>query len=658
MTSEREKACQEKPESAEGKEAENDKQIMIGLAVTLALTIFVAGAFELVAKGIPLGFVVPVFNQQATVSNIVYTVITIGASVYIGYLGIRDLVFERRFSVEFLMAVAALGALYLGYYFEASMVLLLYCVAEYFEGYIEDRARRTVEQLSRFMPDKARILEGTEEKTANVSQVGENAVIRVLPGERIPLDGNVVEGLSNVDQALVTGESVPVLKSVNDCVFAGTLNTSGVLKIVVTKKSSETLVSRIVKLVTESGKRKASMEKLVDRFAKVYVPIVIALAVFTAVALPSALGGGFQVWFYRSLILLVVSCPSAFIISVPATIFVAITVAAKRGVIVKGGVFVEKLTRVKTVVFDKTGTLTLGRPAVHEIRSVERPTNEALGLAAAIDQFSNHPVAKAIVRRAAELGIDISRFKVTDVTEVAGKGIVGYVNGKFVAVGNPELMKEFGCDCKEAYEISENDTHTAVCVSVGKEGLASVCVVDEVREDALRAVTSLKKTGIKTAMLTGDRKTIAKETAATLQINEVYAELFPEDKLQCIEDLKARSGKGELVAMVGDGVNDAPALAASDVGIAMGAAGVDVALESADVVLVKDELAQIPYLVRLSAKTMEIAKQNIAASLVIKLVLGALGVAGVTGLLATVVAGDDGVTMLLLLNTLRLERVK
>jgi Zn2+/Cd2+-exporting ATPase len=658
MTSEQEKSCQEKPKSAESKEAKNEKQIMIGLAVTLALTILVAGTLELVAKGIPLGFVVPVFNQQATVSNIVYTVITVAASGYIGYLGIWDLVFERRFSVEFLMAVAALGALYLGFYFEASMVLFLYCIAEYFEGYIEDRARRTVEKLSRFMPDKARILEGTEEKMVNVVQVEEDTLIRVLPGERIPLDGNVIEGLSNVDQALVTGESVPILKSVNDCVFAGTLNTTGVLKIVVTKKSSETLVSRIVKLVTESGKRKASMEKLVDRFAKVYVPIVIALAIFTAVALPSVLGGGFQVWLYRSLILLVVSCPSAFIISVPATIFVAITVAAKHGVIIKGGVFVEKLTRVKTVVFDKTGTLTLGRPAVHEIRSVERPTDEALGLAAAIDQFSNHPVAKAIVRRAAERGIDISRFKVTDVTEVAGKGIVGYVEGKFVAVGNPELMKEFDCNCKEAYEISENDTHTAVCISVGKEGLASVCVVDEVREDALRAVASLKKSGIKTAMLTGDREGIARETAATLQIDEVHAELFPEDKLQCIEDMKAKSAKGDLVAMVGDGVNDAPALAASDVGIAMGAAGVDVALESADVVLVKDELAQIPYLVRLSKMTMGIAKQNIAASLVIKLVLGALGVAGVTGLLATVVAGDDGVTMLLLLNTLRLERVK
>ena len=577
------------------------------------------------------------------------------ASTYIGIMGIRELIVEKRFSVEFLMAAAALGALYLNAQFEAVMVLFLYSIAEYFEGYIEDRARRTVEKLSKFMPDQARIVTDGTEKTVNVNEVEPNMTLLVRPGERIPLDGNVVDGFSHVDQAIVTGESVPVTKKVNDCVYAGTLNMSGVLKIAVTKKASETVVSKIMVLVAQSGKRKASMEKLVDRFAKIYVPIVIVLAVLTA-ALPTLIAGmSFHVWLYRSLILLVVSCPSAFIISVPATVLVAITVAARRGVIIKGGIYVEKLAKVKRVVFDKTGTLTLGRPAVHEVRLVERTEEDALALAASLDQFSNHPVAQAIVRRATERGIDLSKFKVTDVAEVPGKGIVGNVDGNFVAVGNLELMKEFGCNCKEAFEITENDTHTSVCVSLGKEGLATVCVVDQVRQDALKAVNDLKKNGIKTAMLTGDRTEIAKETGDTLQIDEVYAELFPEDKLKCIEEMKGKDG---LVAMVGDGVNDAPALAASDVGIAMGAAGVDVALESADVVLVKDELAQIPYLIKLSDKTMNIAKQNITASLIIKLILGALGVLGVTGLLATVIAGDDGLTMLLLLNSLRLERIK
>lgn len=628
---------------------------MVFLAIALGITLLVAGLLDVFASGVSLGFTIPVLNVEATISVIVFYVMVLTVAVYIGFMGIKELVLERRFSVEFLMAVAALGAVYLQFFFEAATVLFLYCLAEYFEGYIQERARRTVEKLSSFMPDKARVVENGAERSLNVNEVTVGMTVLVKPGERIPVDGNVLEGFSQVDQALVTGESVPVMKTVNDCVFAGTMSTSGVLKIVVTKKADETLVSRIVKLVTESGKRKASIEKLVDRFAKIYVPIVIALAVFTATVLPQVLGGTYQTWLYRSLILLVVSCPSAFIISVPATVFIAITIAAKRGVIIKGGVYVEKLARVKTVVFDKTGTLTMGRPVVHEIRAVERSQEEALAYAAALDQFSNHPVARAIVRRAAERGIDLSKFKVTDVTEVPGKGIVGYVEGNLIAVGNLELMKEFGCDCKEAFAITENDTHTAVCVSVGKQGMASVCVVDEVREDALKAIDSLKKTGIKTAMLTGDRAEIAKETAETLRIDEVHAELFPEDKLRIIEELK---GKGGLVAMVGDGVNDAPALAASDVGIAMGAGGVDVALESADVVLVKDELAQIPYLIRLSGETMKIAKQNIAASLVVKMILGGLGLMGLIPLWFTVASGDDGVTMLLLLNTLRLEKVR
>lgn len=654
MPSKDDKTCTEKPEEKEAQEPEN-RRIMVTFAILLGSTILIGGLLQYIFAGVPLNFLIPLVNVKATLSAVLYYVVVIFAAGYIGIVGLKELFVEKRFSVEFLMAVAALGALYLHALFEAATVLFLYSVAEYFEGYIEDRARRTVEKLSKFMPDKARIITDGVERTVTVNEVEPNMTLLVRPGERIPLDGNVVEGFSHVDQAVVTGESVPVTKRANDCVYAGTLNMSGVLKITVTKKASETLVSRIMVLVSQSGKRKASIEKLVDRFAKIYVPIVIVLATVTAIVPTLVFGASFNTWLYRSLILLVVSCPSAFIISVPATVFVAITIAARRGVIIKGGIYVEKLAKVKKVVFDKTGTLTLGRPTVHEVRLVQKTELEALALAASLDQFSNHPVAQAIVRRARERGIDLSKYKVTDVIEVPGKGIIGNVDGNLVAVGNLELMKQFNCNCSEAFAVDEADTHTSVCVSVGKEGFATVCVVDQVREDALKAVDDLKKNGIKTAMLTGDRTEIAKETAETLKIDEVYAELFPEDKLRCIEEMKGKDG---LVAMVGDGVNDAPALAASDVGVAMGAAGVDVALESADIVLVKDELAQIPYLIRLSDKTMGIAKQNIAASLVIKLILGALGVIGVTGLLATVIAGDDGVTMLLLLNSLRLERVK
>jgi Cd2+/Zn2+-exporting ATPase len=649
-----EKSCQEKPEqtSVEGKD---NRRILILLAASLGLTMVIGAVLYEFFEGLPFGFTVPYVNL-ASFADGLFVVVVIAAAVYIGVIGLRELVVERRFSVEFLMAVAALGAVYLRFFFEAATVLFLYSLAEYFEGYIQNRARRTVEKLSSFMPDRARVRAADGSETnMNVGDVQAGMTILVKPGERVPLDGNVVEGSSQVDQALVTGESEPVAKGVGDCVFAGTLNTSGVLCIEVTKKADETLVSKIVKLVVESGKRKASIETLVNRFAKVYVPIVILLAAFTSLGLPYLLGGGFNDWLYRSLILLVVSCPSAFIVSVPATIFVAITIAAKRGVIIKGGVFVEKLAQVKRVVFDKTGTLTLGKPVVHEVRPVEEAELEALTNAAALSQYSNHPVSKAIVRKAIERGVDISNCKVTDVTEVPGEGIVGFVNGVHVAVGNLKLMEEQGCDCKQAFEVAHGDVHTAICVSVGKTGLAAVCVVDEVRADAERAIKALRADGLKTAMLTGDRVEIAKETAELLKIDEYYAGLFPEDKLRCIEDMKGKDG---LVAMVGDGVNDAPALAASDVGVAMGAAGVDVALESADVVLVNDELAQVPYLVRLSEKTMVIARQNIAASLVVKLILGVLGLMGLTPLWFTVASGDDGVTMLLLLNTLRLERLK
>jgi Cd2+/Zn2+-exporting ATPase len=652
------KAAPAKPETEGIGEEEHHKKALTIFAIWLAVTIIVCGILDNFFGGVSLGFTVPVLNLETTVSLILYYAAVLTSASYIGVVGLRELVVEKRFSVEFLMAVAGLGALYLDYRFEAATVLTLYCVAEYFEGYIQDRARKTVEKLSKFLPEIAHVIIENQVKDTFVNAVEKGTLLLVRPGERIPLDGNVIDGFSHVDQALVTGESVPVPKKVTDNVYAGTLNQTGVLKIAVTKKASETLVSRIVQLVIESGKRKASIERLVDRFARFYVPIVIGLAIFTAGALPLLIGGSFNTWFYRSLILLVVSCPSAFIISVPATIFVAITVAAKKGVIIKGGVFIEKMAKIKRVVFDKTGTLTLGRPAVHEVRRVDttRAEEEALAYAAALDQYSNHPIAQAITRKAIEKGIDLTKFKITDVIEVPGKGIVGLVNGQHVAVGNIELMREFGCDCTEAFEITEGDIHTAVCVSVGKSGLAAVCVTDEVREDALRSVRSLKKYQIKTAMLTGDKKEIAEETARIIGIDEVHAELFPEDKLRFIEELKSK-GDG-LVAMVGDGVNDAPALAASDVGIAMGAKGVDVALESADVVLVNDELSQIPYLIRLSQKAMVVAEQNIAASLAIKFVLGALGILGLTPLWFTVAAGDDGVTMLLLLNTLRLERIK
>ena len=643
-----------KKEEKDNFEEEKGKSVWLKIAIALGLTIAIAALLDLLFQGVPLGFTIPVFNEPASISRILYHVSVIVAGVYIGLIGLKELVLERRFSVEFLMSIAALGAVYLDYLFEGATVLFLYSLSEYFEDYIEDRARKTVEKLSQFMPDKANVLVDGVEKSFDVEEVRLGMTILVRPGERFALDGTVVEGISSIDQSLVTGESVSIPKKAGDNVFAGTLNLNGVLKVSVSKSAENTLVSRIVELVIESRKRKASIEKLVDRFARFYVPVIILLSVSTAVFGPRIAGGTFNVWLYRALILLVISCPSAFVISVPATIFTAVTIAARKGVIVKGGVYMEKLDKIKAVVFDKTGTLTFGRPVVHDIKSAEEIDPKVLTYAAALEQFSDHPIAKAIVNKAIEQKLPFDKLEVKGVEEISGRGVIGRVNDAEVIVGNMELMKEYGCNCEKIVEFYEEEKHTAICISIEKIGEASVCLMDIVRRDSMLAVESLRKDGIHTVMLTGDKREIAEEVAKELGMDEVYAELFPEDKLRILGQIREKFG---LTAMVGDGVNDAPALAASDVGIAMGGSGVDVALESADIVLVKDELIQIPYLIKLSKKTVKIAKQNIVASLGIKIILGALGLMGLTPLWFAVAAGDDGLTMLVLLNTLSLGKV-
>jgi Cd2+/Zn2+-exporting ATPase len=643
-----------KPENTDIEHEEGKPWLVLG--ATLVLTMVLSAFLDWYASGIPLSTNFPLTSGPATLAKLLYEVVVVAIALYIGYAGLKELLIERRFSVEFLMSIAALGAAYLGFLFEAATVLLLYSIAEYFEHYIEDRARKTVEKLSAYMPENANLMEKGLEKTVDVKQVRAGDHVLVRPGERIPLDGIVKTGSSSVDQSLVTGESTPLCKGESDSVFAGTLNIDGLLTISVVKEADDTLVSRITKLVMESRKRKASMERLVDRFARFYVPIIVLMAAFVAFGMPYLTAQGLQGWIYRSLILLVVSCPSAFILSVPATFFMAIATAARKGVIIKGGVYIEKMDKVKTVVFDKTGTLTLGQPSVCEINCSNQSNDQkALRYAAALEQYSNHPLAQGFVKRAIEQGHKVSELEVKNLKEVPGKGIVGYVDDCRVSVGNAEFMRDEGISLDSASTPIEDEKHTRVFVSIDRCTPPSFCLTDQVRDDATLAVKALKDAGTHTVMLTGDRAEIAEEVAKRLGVDETHAGLFPEDKLEIVDKLKAKKG---LVAMVGDGINDAPSLAASDVGIAMSSSGVDVALESADIVLVENELTKIPYLQRLSRLSTKIAKQNITISLGVKILLGALGFLGLVPLWFAVAAGDDGVTMLLLLNTLRIPRLR
>ncbi|MBS7622149.1 cadmium-translocating P-type ATPase [Candidatus Bathyarchaeota archaeon] len=625
------------------------------LAVVVSVATVTSTALDWFLQGIPTDFVVPLLDRPASVSTLTYLATIYGCGGYVGCIGLRKLLYERQFSVEFLMAAASVGAGLIGHLFEASVIVFFYSLAEYFEGRIEDRARGTIESLSSHIPDMARRVEEAQERQVRIIDVLPGEVILVKPGERIPLDGKVLEGVSYIDQSIVTGESKPLLKKKGDDVFAGSLNNTGPLKVRVIKVSEETLVARIVRLVIRSRGRKANLERLTERVAKVYVPAAILTAVAVAVLFPIFLGGEMKTWMYRALILLVVACPSAFILSVPATIFTATTVAAKRGAIVKGGVYIENLHKVTSVVFDKTGTLTLGRLKVTDIEMSDKESL-LLSYAAALERYSTHPVAEAIVKGASEKGLNLSAPRVDGVTEIPGKGIVGIVNGLEVTVGNVELIRERVAKPGSGFEVSrECDLHSRVCVSVDRKFVGTICVEDKARDDAAEAVRQLREIGVYTVMLTGDTEHVAMKMAQELQLDEYRAEVLPEDKQRIVDRLRTDGG---LVAMVGDGVNDAPALAASDVGIAMGGSGVDIALESADVVLVKDELVRIPYLVRLSRLTMKVARENVVISLVTKLALGALGLLGLTPLWFTVAAGDDGITLLTLLNLLRIIRLR
>jgi Cd2+/Zn2+-exporting ATPase len=557
--------------------------------------------------------------------------------------------------INVLMIIAACGAALLGDWSEAATVVFLFALAQALEARTLDRARHAIRALMDLTPADALVRDAAGERRVAVDEVAVGAVIVVRPGEKIPLDGDVVAGQSAVNQAPVTGESMPAEKAPGDHVFAGTINGRGALDVRVTRLRRDTTLARIIHLVERAQAQRAPAQTLVERFARVYTPAVIVLAGAVAVIPPLLFHAGWHPWLYRALVLLVVSCPCALVISTPVSIVAALAGAARKGVLIKGGVHLENASKVRCVAFDKTGTLTRGTPAVVDVVALNgADVASIVGLAASVEQRSMHPVAQAILDYATAEGIPA--LPADGVSALAGRGAEGRVGGAPVLLGNHRLFEERGLCSPEFHDCLANMeamARTAVLVASHDRTIGIIAVADRPRANAKDVVDLLRRHGVQhIVMLTGDSHGAARAIAAELGVDEVRAELLPEDKVAAVEELRRRYGS---VAMVGDGVNDAPALASADVGIAMGVAGSDAALETADVALMADDLLRIPYTLRLSRATVRNIRMNLAISIVLKAAFVVAAVGGVATLWMAVLA-DTGASVLVIANALRLLR--
>jgi Cd2+/Zn2+-exporting ATPase len=567
----------------------------------------------------------------------------------------KGLASARRLSLDmnFLMTIAIVGALALGDFVEAASIAILFGVAELLEAYSVDRARASIESLLEMAPDTAVVIRRGMEVTVPASSLAVGETIVVRPGDRIAADGTVLEGASAVDQSAITGESMPVEKAPGEPVFSGTVNREGYLHVRVDKPAAESALAKIVRLVEQAERAKTTSERFVERFARWYTPAIALAAVAVALVPPLLFAGAWSLWITRGLTLLVIACPCALVISTPVAVVSGLTAAARHGVLIKGGTYLEALGSVRVFALDKTGTLTLGHPVVRDVIPVDGDAtgaDEALARAAAMERFSRHPLARAIVEAAERRGLP-ERTDVSGFQSLPGKGARAVIGGQEHLIGKPGLFP--GADLP--VELRGNG-HSVV--GIGREGtvMAWIVLADQKRDTAAAAIADLERLGIeRTVMLTGDNADTARSIGAAVGVRDVRAELLPEDKLRVLEELKREHG---AVAMVGDGVNDAPALAAATVGIAMGAAGSDTALETADVALMGDDLSRLPYLVQLSRRARAVIRENIAFAIGIKAVL-AVGVPlGYVSLISAVVIGDLGVSLLVTANALRLAHVR
>lgn len=572
--------------------------------------------------------------------------------------GFSDLI-KLDFSMESLMTIAIIGAAFIGEWAEGSIVVILFAISEALERFSMDKARQSIRSLMDIAPKEALIRRNNVEQLVSVDKIDIDDIMIIKPGQKIAMDGRVINGHSSVNQAAITGESVPVEKQLDDEVFAGTLNEEGVLEVKVTKKVTDTTIAKIIHLVEEAQGERAPAQAFVDKFAKYYTPFIIIMALLIVVVPPLFFGGDWNKWLYQGLSILVVGCPCSLVISTPVSIVSAIGNAAKNGVLVKGGVYLEEIGHLRAIAFDKTGTLTKGKPVVTDFIATSSETDiNYLSIISSLESLSQHPLASAILNEADKTNVDYKSIQIEDFQSITGKGLTGIHQNIRYYIGSPKLFSASVIEetaVKVQYRQFQEQGKTAMYFGTDEQILGVIAVADEVRDSSAAVISELHKLSIEhTIMLTGDNTKTAESIGKQLGVTEIKGDLMPQEKLDSIKALRTTYNK---VAMVGDGINDAPALAASTVGIAMGGAGTDTALETADVALMGDDLQKLPFIVRLSRQTLKVIKQNITFSLGIKLLALLLVIPGWLTLWIAIVA-DMGATLLVTLNGLRLMKVK
>lgn len=609
-----------------------------------------------------LGLALSVLKLDPTLTILLGRALTLSTALYLGSVFFGAYHFARKgwqalktfsLGINFLMTLAIVGAIVIGEYIEAASLAFLFALAELLEEFSVERARRSLRELMKLAPTEARVRRNGQELMLPLEEIEPSETLIVKPGERIALDGVVLSGSSSVNQAPITGESIPVEKQPGTMVFAGTINQEGYLEIQVTKRAKDTTLAKIIHLVEEAEAQRAPVEKFVDRFAKYYTPGVVATALGVATVPALVFGAPFAEWFSRALALLVIACPCALLISTPVSIISAITSAARHGVLIKGGIYLEELGQIKAIVFDKTGTLTTGELTVTDVIAFDGSSSEeVLRIAAALERKSQHPIAQAITRYYEQSAPGRALPEVQDFVSLTGQGVQAQLDGKLYRVGKLELFA--GTSPSEAERLV-SQAKTVIGVGTPKRLLGLIAVADQIRPQAQETVSALKRLGLEIVMLTGDNEETAKAVAHQLGIAHYHAGVLPDEKVSEIQKLLGQYSK---VAMVGDGVNDAPALATSTVGIAMGAMGTDAALETAHIALMADDLSKLPYLIELSRKARRVIQQNIFFSIVTKLSLG-LGVfPGYVTLVSAVLVGDMGASLAVTGNALRLAHIK